>query len=87
MSVPENSVLITKDRLAELERDQRKLRCLQAAGIDNTEAYAEGMRIFHQQEGTDEEEIDPEDEEYIKYLGNDSEDWGPSQTQEDPLRN
>lgn len=38
-----------EELLAEVDRLRKRdhlLTCLEAAGIDNTEAYAEGMRMF-----------------------------------------
>lgn len=43
----EETVTITKQRLQQLERTERKMQCLMEAGIDNTDAYSEGMVAFH----------------------------------------
>jgi hypothetical protein len=39
---------ITQGELWLLRRDAYKLQCLENAGVDNTQAYEEGMREFHQ---------------------------------------
>ena len=38
---------ITQGELWLLRRDAYKLQCLENAGVDNTQAYEEGMREFH----------------------------------------
>lgn len=54
-SKADETVTISKDRYEELIRSELWLGCLEAAGIDNTEAYAEASRYFH---GEEEEEDD-----------------------------
>lgn len=47
--------LIRKNELAELLRDSLKLRCLEAAGVDNWEWYDEAMYDYEADEYTDDE--------------------------------
>ncbi len=48
-------VTITKKEYDRLKDNEHQLRCLEAAGIDNTEAYSEGMRQYRKEKGDDED--------------------------------
>jgi len=47
----EETVTIPKKLFEQLNTDSAILNALYAAGIDNTEAYAEGMRIYWEETG------------------------------------
>lgn len=54
--------LIRKDELAELLRDSWKLRCLEAAGVDNWMWYDQAMCDYKADEYTDDELTEDYDE-------------------------
>lgn len=43
-------VEITEQRLAELERSEKKLAALEAGGVDNWEWYSESLSEFYAEE-------------------------------------
>ena len=55
MAKHEETLTITRKFFEELCRKVRLLEFLEAAGIDNCEAYSEGYRAFLQQEDEDDE--------------------------------
>lgn len=46
----QGEVLITMERLSELEAADAKLAALEAAGVDNWEGYSHAMRILREEE-------------------------------------
>jgi hypothetical protein len=54
--MPKERITVDREQFEELCRDQRLLQCLEAAGIDNCEAYSIGYQEFAAQEKEDDDE-------------------------------
>lgn len=50
----EDKVEIARSIYEDLLDDEHRLQCLEAAGIDNCEAYAYGMEQYHEEKADDE---------------------------------
>ena len=46
-------VEISEERLADLERTERKMEALEAGGVDNWEWYGESLKDFWEEEDED----------------------------------
>lgn len=61
MTDPNETVTITKKRLAQLERSEAELNALHAGGVDNWDWYSDSLRDAGLLEDDDEPEDDDDD--------------------------